>query len=137
MSSNLQKSNQIGSIAGSLTYHTSTLFAKFSILTFYLRFSSANRAFRLTAYFVMLFTLGYTVPMALIFFYQCNPMARTWDERIGGTCLDITFICNVTGVMNALTDFTILVLPIWLLWPLRIPLMRKIGVTLIMMTGGL
>ena len=56
------KSNQIGATAGSLTYHTSTIFAKFSILIFYLRFSSANRAFRLTAYFVMIFTLSYTLP---------------------------------------------------------------------------
>lgn len=131
------KSNQIGATAGSLTYHTSTIFAKFSILIFYLRFSSANRAFRLTAYFVMIFTLSYTLPMAFVVLYQCTPMAATWDERIEAQCIDIQLMCNVTGVMNALTDFTILILPIWLLWPLRIPLMRKVGVTLIMMTGGL
>lgn len=85
----------------------------------------------------MLVTLGYTLPMVFMFLYQCNPIPRIWDRRVEGQCIDLKFVCNITGIMNSLTDFTILVLPIWLLWPLRIPLMRKIGVMLIMMTGGL
>lgn len=128
---------QIGSIAGSFFYHSSTLFTKFSILSFYLRFSSANRAFRIVTYFVMLVALGYTTPMAFSFLIQCRPMALAWDERLTGTCVDIQFMCRVTGIMNAIVDFIILLLPIWLLRPLRIPLARKIGVVFILMTGGL
>jgi hypothetical protein len=32
---------------------------------------------------------------------------------------------------------TMLLLPIWLLWPLRMPTRRKIGITAILMTGSL
>ncbi|KAM7221217.1 hypothetical protein V8F06_003392 [Rhypophila decipiens] len=129
---------KIGTIAGSFFYHSSTLFAKFSILSFYLRFSSANRAFRMVTYFVMLVAFGYTTPMALSFLFQCRPMALAWDERLLGTgsCVDIQFMCYITGIMNATTDFIILLLPIWLLQPLTIPLARKVGVTFILMTGG-
>ncbi|KAM7207889.1 hypothetical protein V8F20_001683 [Naviculisporaceae sp. PSN 640] len=129
---------KIGTIAGTFFYHSSTLFTKFSILSFYLRFSSANRAFRMVVYFVMLVAAGYTIPMALSFLFQCTPMALAWDSRLWGTgsCVDIVLMCYITGIINAVVDFIILLLPIWLLKPLRIPLARKLGVTGILMTGG-
>lgn len=108
-----------------------------AILSFYLRFSSANRAFRMTVYFVMFFAMAYTIPMGFSFLFQCQPMAKAWDRRLTGTCVDLALMCVITGVANTVADFAILLLPIWLLQPLRIPLARKIGVMFILMTGGL
>lgn len=93
----------------------------------------------MVVYFVMLAAAGYTIPMAISFSFQCQPVALAWDPRLMGTgkCLDIVSMAYITGVINAVVDFIILLLPIWLLKPLRIPLAKKLGVLAILMTGGL
>ncbi|KAK3312802.1 hypothetical protein B0H66DRAFT_380906 [Apodospora peruviana] len=128
--------NMIGAMAGAICYHLSTLFAKYSILSFYLRFS-VDTGFRYAVYFVMFVATGYTVPSAFAFLFQCTPMNSLWDsDVVGRKCVDAVAMCNATGVLNTVTDLAILLLPIWLLRPLRIPLLKKMGVAIILMTGG-
>ena len=128
---------QIGMIAGLLTYNLATLFIKMSILCFYLRFS-VERSFRFTVYFVMLVTIGYTVPNAILVLYACRPMRAYWDfSVVGAQCVDLNAAFHTGNTLNMLTDFAILLLPIWLLRPMRVPLSKKIGVALILMAGGL
>ncbi|KAK3368317.1 hypothetical protein B0H63DRAFT_565033 [Podospora didyma] len=55
----------------------------------------------------------------------------------GGSCLDADKPFVSGGGLNVGTDILILLFPIWMLWPLRMPLLQKIGVVLIMMLGGL
>ncbi|KAK0729516.1 hypothetical protein B0H67DRAFT_638122 [Lasiosphaeris hirsuta] len=126
---------KLGMIGGALTYNLATFFIKLSILSFYLRFS-VDRAFRYTVYFVMLVTVGYTFPNAILFLYACTPMQTYWDLSIVGTCINLNATFHTANTLNMVTDFTILLLPIWMLRRLRAPLMKKIGVTLILMTGG-
>ncbi|KAK3348984.1 hypothetical protein B0T25DRAFT_569643 [Lasiosphaeria hispida] len=131
----LQLFLKLGMIGGALTYNLATLFIKVSILSFYLRFS-VDRAFRNTVYFVMLATVGYTFPNSILFLYVCTPMQSYWDFSVVGTCVNINAAFHTANTLNMVTDFTILLLPIWMLRPLRAPLMKKIGVTLILMAGG-
>lgn len=124
-------------IAGAGSYNLSTLFIKLSILSFYLRFS-IDRAFQIAVYIVMFITVGYTLPNAFLFLYICKPMEYYWDWFIpNGTCLNQNAIFDSANILNMSTDFLILLLPIWMLRPLRVPLLKKIGISLILMTGGL
>lgn len=127
---------QLGMIGGPMTYNLSTLFVKLSILSFYLRFS-IDRAFRLAVYLVMFVTVGYTVPNAILFLYICKPMAFYWDWTLQGTCVDQQAVFDAANILNMTTDYMILLLPIWMLRPLRAPLLKKIGIALVLMTGGL
>ena len=113
-----------------------TLFAKASILQFYLRFPS-SQLFRITTYFFMFVAVGYAGAQAIAWLYLCTPIQSYWDWTSHGTCVDIDAAYVVSAGLNVATDIVILVLPIWLLWPLRIRTLQKIGVTLILMTGGL
>ena len=133
-----QEFMKIGMIAGLLTYNLATLFIKVSILAFYLRFS-IDRAFRLAVYFVMFVTVGYTVPNAILVLYACRPMHAYWDfaARTTGHCLDLNAPFHTANTLNMLTDFAILLLPIWMLRPMKVPFFQKIGVALILMAGGL
>lgn len=120
-----------------MTYNLCTLFIKLSILSFYLRFS-VERAFRMAVYLVMFVTIGYTLPNAFLFLYICRPMAYYWDRSIpGGMCINDQAAFDAANFLNMLTDYAILLLPIWMLQPLRRPLLKKIGITLVLMTGGL
>lgn len=126
---------KLGSIGGSLTYNLSTLFIKVSILQFYLRFPS-GWAFQLTTYFTMFVAVGYSLPQAFAWSYHCRPTARYWDRTIPGTCIEGDPYLVSAG-LNVATDIVILLLPIWLAWPLRLPTRQKMGVTGILMAGGL
>jgi len=120
-----------------MTYNLCTLFVKLSILSFYLRFS-IDRAFRLAVYAVMFIAVGYTLPNALLFLYICKPIAYYWDWTIpNGTCINQQAVFDSANILNMATDFMILLLPIWMLRPLRAPLLKKIGIALVLMTGGL
>ena len=84
----------------------------------------------------MLVAVGYSLPQAFAWTYYCVPMARFWDRSIPGTCITgETFL--ISASMNVATDIIILLLPIWLLWPLRMATTQKVAVTGVMMAGGL
>ncbi len=128
---------QIGMIGGLLTYNLATLFIKVSILNFYLRFS-VERAFRFAVYFVMLVSVGYTIPNAILVLYACRPMHAYWDFSVTEKqCVNLNAAFHTANALNMVTDFAILLLPIWMLRPMQVPLSKKIGVALILMAGGL
>ncbi|KAL1840772.1 hypothetical protein VTJ49DRAFT_7727 [Mycothermus thermophilus] len=127
---------KLGMIAGAGSYNLCTLFVKLSILSFYLRFS-IDRAFRIAVYIVMFITVGYTLPNAFLFLWICRPMQYYWDWTIpNGTCINQNAVFDSANILNMVTDFMILLLPIWMLRPMRAPLVKKIGIALILMAGG-
>ncbi|RKK11523.1 hypothetical protein BFJ70_g17282 [Fusarium oxysporum] len=125
----------LGAIPGAITYNLSTLFTKVSILHFYLRFSQ-DRTFKLATYFVMFVVVGNNLPAAFAFLYMCRPIPRYWDYTRPGSCLDVGSAFITCAVLNSVTDIVILCLPIWLLRPLRMRRLQKLGVTLVLMAGG-
>jgi len=123
-------------LGGALTYNLTTMFIKLSILSFYLRFS-IDRAFRIVVYFVMFMAFGYSIPNAFLFLFVCKPIPSYWDWTIPGTCINEQAIFDASNILNMVTDFLILLLPFWMLRPLRLPRAKKIGVALILAAGGL
>ncbi len=128
--------SQVG-IPASVFYNLSTLFVKASILSFYLRFAAVNRPFRIVVYILLFVIVGYSLNAGFSFLYLCTPMDSLWDPSIQGTCVDLYAAFLVSSVLNAVTDIVILLLPLWLLWPLRVRLGQKIAVALALMAGGL
>ncbi|KAH7034022.1 hypothetical protein B0J12DRAFT_607953 [Macrophomina phaseolina] len=127
---------KVAAICGTF-YGISIMFAKLSILVFYLRFSQAT-SIRITVYVTITIVVIYSVLLSFEWVYACRPIAKYWDLTItGGSCIDIRKIFLASGILNTATDATILFLPVWMLWNLRIPKREKIGVMLVMMTGGL
>ncbi|KAK4177388.1 hypothetical protein QBC36DRAFT_211791 [Triangularia setosa] len=132
-----QSTMKLGMIGGAMTYNLTTLFVKMSILSFYLRFATANPKFRVAVYLVMVFVVGYTIPNAFLFLYICKPMQFYWDWTIeGGKCINQQAAFDSANILNMATDFMILVMPIWMLWDLRVGIRRKVGVLGILMAGG-
>jgi len=121
----------------SVFYNLATLFVKASILSFYLRFAAANRPFQIAAYIVLFVIVGYSLNAAFSFLYLCTPMRSLWDSSVPGTCVDLNSAYLVSSVLNVATDVVILLLPIWLLWQLRMRWQQKFAVALALMPGGL
>ena len=120
---------KVGVIGGALTYNLATLLTKVSILFWYPRFPS-EMSFKITVYFVMFVTAGYSLAQAFSFLYLCHPIDGYWDSSVDATCINMYLAFAVSTGMNVGADVTILLLPIWLLWPLRIDTRQKIAATL-------
>ncbi|KAK3323097.1 hypothetical protein B0T19DRAFT_485546 [Cercophora scortea] len=127
---------QLGSIGGSLTYNLATMFIKLSFLSLYLRYST-GWAFHAAVYFLMLITTAYSLAMAFSWAWLCRPMASLWDwSTVGGSCVNPnTPFIAATGT-NVGTDILIFLLPVWMLWPVKMRLMTKISVAVAMTVGG-
>ncbi|KAF5529849.1 Thymocyte nuclear 1 [Fusarium napiforme] len=101
-----------------------------SVLIFYLRFTVDMR-FIICAY-AMLF-----VVMANCIFHTIAAIEYECPAYKGGNCQAIVDIYATSAVINSVSDLILLLLPIWLLHPMKVPLTRKIGISLILMAGGL
>ncbi|EFQ34396.1 uncharacterized protein GLRG_09540 [Colletotrichum graminicola M1.001] len=116
-------------------YSLSVLFTKASILVFYLRFP-LTQPIRMVVYAVMVATVAYSCAGALSWAYLCTPMERIWDESVPGTCVNESMWWLMLSVCNVATDIAILLLPIWILAPLSLRLVKKIEMTIFLMAGG-
>jgi len=64
-------------------------------------------------------------------------MMKYYDASIPGACLDMYSQFLVAACLNSITDIILLLMPFWLLYPLRVSLQQKIAVGLVLMPGGL
>ncbi|KAI9794955.1 MAG: hypothetical protein M1833_007329 [Piccolia ochrophora] len=67
--------------------------------------------------------------------FLCTPRSKIWNRTQEGHCLDQNAIFWVTSIVNVVTDFYILVLPLPLIWNLQLRAQKKIGLTLVFMLG--
>ncbi|KAH7141666.1 hypothetical protein EDB81DRAFT_797473, partial [Dactylonectria macrodidyma] len=126
---------KIGAISGTF-YGMSIMLTKLSILCFYLTFATASRL-RPLLYSIMALVVLYSLTASFEWIYACQPIEKYWDYTItAGHCINWLKVTIFSGIMNAITDFIILLIPIGLLRHLRLPMCQKIGVLLIMATGG-
>ncbi|KAH8205155.1 hypothetical protein TruAng_000720 [Truncatella angustata] len=113
-----------------LTYCTTMILSKTSVAYFLLRLSPfpVHRA-------IIYVSLGCTVVCGIAFFFmamfQCWPIHYFWNRIPGtGSCVLIDVIINFTYAYSAfsiITDFAFTILPIWLIWQLRMDLKTKLA----------
>ncbi|KAL3589725.1 hypothetical protein FPOAC2_11901 [Fusarium poae] len=57
----------------------------------------------------------------------CVPLEALWDPRIKGKCFkDQTLMWYINGVMHIVIDFAIIVMPLPIVWKLKLPLSQKL-----------
>ena len=84
----------------------------------------------------MCIAIGYSLAGATGFLYLCAPIQTYWGGS-PGSCLNIDTWFLACSALNVFTDVLILLLPIWILRPLKIGVIQKAAVTCILMAGGL
>ncbi|KAH8707091.1 hypothetical protein GQ44DRAFT_817984 [Phaeosphaeriaceae sp. PMI808] len=121
---------------GVTCYGISIMLTKLSMLTFFLRFVPTGY-FQVTIYITMAIVLLYSLVTSFQWVYACQPLKKYWDlTSTSGSCIDRLKIAVFGGVMNTITDTVILILPVLFLRDLKLPKKQKIGVMIVLMTGG-
>ncbi|KAJ2978449.1 hypothetical protein NUW58_g7492 [Xylaria curta] len=66
---------------------------------------------------------------------SCKPREYWWDRTIEGHCADTRNLPIVTGVLNAVIDLFILLLPQAIIWKLQMSKNKRFGVSLVFLVG--
>ncbi len=82
-------------------------------------------------------TMCYCTVVLLEAFLLCRPFAYNWDKTIDGECADTTKAFLSAGIINLLLDVCIVVMPMPLLWKLKMPIANKIGISAMFSLGAL
>ncbi|KXX74162.1 hypothetical protein MMYC01_208568 [Madurella mycetomatis] len=117
------------------TGNLATLFSKASILLFYLRFST-SRSFNVVIYILLfIITVANSLGALGVLFY-CQPISFFWELRGDGTCISGDHWYAWLAILNCVTDGILLVLPAWIIYPLRVGFAQKTAIAAILGTGG-
>lgn len=118
-------------------YLISLLGYKMSILVVYLRLFAVNKRFRYATWLMIFFVCGYLSSNLWTQIFGCSPRAKYWKPEIPGHCINYTKAGLAYGSMNIVSDLFIFILPLPIIWQLKLPIKEKAGVSLIFMSGAM
>lgn len=96
-----------------------------------------SRRFRVWLWIVGTFMLCWAIAFSLAGIFQCTPIEYSWNQTMaGGHCIDYVTLAFVAGYLTIATDFTILLMPIPLVWRLHTSKQKKWQIILTFCMGG-
>ncbi|KAF2686891.1 hypothetical protein K458DRAFT_363270 [Lentithecium fluviatile CBS 122367] len=114
-----------------------TLVTKISISFYILRIRDDKRV-RWTLATLMTFMTLATIAVILVLSLSCRPLRKLWEPELPGSCLPLTTVYNVAYVQSAFTiviDIGLSLVPILILWNVRIKPGRKTLICTLMSLG--
>jgi len=122
-----------------LFYIITSAFLRTSVAFLLLRIAS-TKSQRTVIWIVMALMVIYSICFLFIVIFQCNPVQFFWNWIPGalGTCNNHQVLAN-TGyahmALSFIADWTLGLMPIWLLWNVQISWERKIGISILLGFG--
>jgi hypothetical protein len=114
-------------------------FVKISIIVFLQRILGTITSFRVVSNCLIIFIALWAVVALLVNIFQCNPVQFYYDKTLkDGHCMHgQTKFFQAMGSIALVEDVTILLLPVPIVWRLKITTRQKIAVTIVFSLGGL
>ncbi len=114
-----------------------TLLTKISISFYILRFRNDQRVRWILFVFMAVMTMA-TVAVIMVLCLSCQPLRKLWEPEVPGKCLPLTTVYIVAYVHSAFTiviDIGLSLVPIAILWQVRIKPGRKALICTLMSLG--
>lgn len=116
---------------------TACLFTvKVSILLFYRR-TFPVPSFQLAVKIVMAFEIVIPIVLCIVYLLQCRPLDYMWNRSLEGSCFNVKLYLQSTVIINVVSDFVVLFMPLPIIWGLRMSVGRKIAVSAMFALGTL
>ncbi|KAL9044696.1 MAG: hypothetical protein Q9214_002183, partial [Letrouitia sp. 1 TL-2023] len=116
---------------------------KLSIVFFYMRLSGVtSKKWMIGHWTLAVILILYSIITVLILVFGCTPLFVNWDiERMSRlkeppVCLDSSKIIAGLSVIHVLTDLSLLVVPIFLLWKVQVKRNVKLRIWLVGIVGA-
>lgn len=71
----------------------------------------------------------------VVFLTRCRPLSQMWDPVLGGTCRKLQVEQFACGTTNLIIDIFIVILPMPVLWRLKMPIRQKFIVSIMFSIG--
>ncbi|KAK7178216.1 hypothetical protein PSPO01_15734 [Paraphaeosphaeria sporulosa] len=91
--------------------------------------------FTRTSIAVAVFIVLFTITKIGGDIFQCVPISSHWTTGQHATCIEFSTLVIVHGVLNIMTDFIIVGLPLPILWQLKLTTIRKWALTFMLAVG--
>ncbi|KAL8849902.1 MAG: hypothetical protein Q9221_005168 [Calogaya cf. arnoldii] len=122
--------------ANEIIYASIVTSIKSSVLCLYLRIFGINKNFALVVKCFIVVVVAWGIAVLLSTIFQCNPVRGAWDISVPrDQCINLRIWLIATNVPNIVIDFSIICLPIPLIWKLKLSIERKIGLTGVFLLG--
>jgi hypothetical protein len=98
---------------------------------------------KFTIWSVIIVSTVFSIAYIFVMAFQCHPTSYFWTRFLGvpgGTCIPATVIADMTyahGAISTWSDWTLGILPIFLVWNLNMNPRTKVSVALILGLGAL
>ena len=122
-----------------IPYATAVTLTRFSVLLLYKRILPGllNPKIHLGVKLSMAFSAVWYVFVVIINIFQCHPIAKAWDPKLPGTCLDLQSLACSYASTNLILDLGVNFLVARPLWRLNLPLRRRVVLVVIISMGSL
>ncbi|KAE8372302.1 hypothetical protein BDV26DRAFT_274385 [Aspergillus bertholletiae] len=116
----------------------SMAFVKISILVFLRRLLGTVQAVRVGVACLIVFTVMWAFTELMGNIFQCHPVQYYYDTTLNGHCMPgQTKLFQTSACLSLVEDVIILLLPMPVVWQLRITVQQKIGLTVVFSLGAL
>jgi hypothetical protein len=124
---------------GELLYAPLSALIRSSIAVFLLRIARA-KLHRAIIYGALGITWSLSVVYFFILLFQCWPVSHFYEQVLGrdGTCLNKNIVPSATlahSIISACTDIVLALLPVLILWNVRLNKRTKIGIATLLSLG--
>ena len=122
--------------ANMITYFVLAPCIKLS-LVFFFRSLFPIRNFRIATNIVASLISTWGVAIILVGIFQCTPIDTFWHPSNGGVCIDLMAFLYGVQYPNIIFDFTLLFMPVPVIWNIQRPTREKVALTGIFTLGGI
>ena len=118
-------------------YGLAVVLPKLAILGFYLRIF-VTKPYRRTTHLLIGAVVCTFLATGLTAMFQCIPLSYIWDKtNPNGRCFNVLAFYRWISLPNILTDTSMLILPIPMVWKLNASSNKKVGLTIGFLTGSM
>jgi hypothetical protein len=122
-----------------ILYTLTTVLVRLSIAVLLLRIC-IKRVHKYLIYGTMVMVIVYSTFYFLLAIFQCQPTSYFWNQYAGeeGTCIDKSIFPDATfahSAVSATADFVLGILPVSIIWDLKMNFRTKVSVGVVLSLG--
>ncbi|KAI0173626.1 hypothetical protein GGR52DRAFT_396627 [Hypoxylon sp. FL1284] len=121
--------------ADNICYACCTAAVKMSVTLLYRRIF-VTRPFKIITSILVAVLLAWMVAVVFTQAFSCDPVRGSWIPTEARKCIDSQKFYNAVGISNIIFDFTLLLLPLPMVWQLQMNTKRKIQVSAVFLVGA-
>lgn len=88
-----------------------------------------------SSYALLVILVCQLIEETAVVIFQCSPVQKAWHPGMPGKCLELLPFFYISFGIKLVVDIVIITLPIPVLWRLKLPRGKKIGICLMFLLG--